>query len=111
LGFRVQGLGVRFEGTGFGLGYLSRRTLVPTLPLRTQQGYLDYKKTLPPLGPSLGHRHRHGVGSYGRALSYERGTPVRERSSDQQLDCLQETRQKSAMVGHVISKFWRRCDS
>jgi hypothetical protein len=42
------------------------------------QGYLAHKKqtTLP--GPPKDPRHRPTVGSWGGALSYERGTPVLE---------------------------------
>ena len=42
----------------------------PPLPV---QGYIALRKRPPPWGP----RHRHTVGSYGLALSYERGAPVR----------------------------------
>jgi len=40
------------------------------------QGYLAHKKTPNPLGPPEGPRHSPTVGSYGGAVSYERGTPV-----------------------------------
>jgi hypothetical protein len=40
------------------------------------QGYLAPHKTPTPLGPPRGRRHRRTVGSYGRAFSYERGTPA-----------------------------------
>ena len=43
----------------------------------TLQGYLAHKKLCPPLGPTQGPRRRRSVGSYGGAVSYERGTPVR----------------------------------
>jgi len=42
----------------------------------TVQGYLAHKKTPPPLGPPYDPRHDYTVGSYGVAVSYERGTPV-----------------------------------
>ena len=42
----------------------------------TVQGYLAHKKTPPPLGPPYNPRHGYTVGSYGVAVSYERGTPV-----------------------------------
>jgi len=39
-------------------------------------GYLAHKQQHPPLGPTQGPRHSPTVGSYGSAVSYERGTPV-----------------------------------
>ena len=53
--------------------------LVNDLPLNTNsclQGYLAHKKPPPPLGPPEGPRHKPTVGCYGRAVSYERGTPA-----------------------------------
>ena len=40
------------------------------------QGYLAHKKRYPPLGPPSGPRHSPTVGSWGSAVSHERGTPV-----------------------------------
>jgi len=40
------------------------------------EGYLAHKKPHPPLGPPKGPMHIPTVGSYGVAVSYERGTPV-----------------------------------
>ena len=40
------------------------------------QGYLAHEKRPPPLGPPGGPGHSLAVGSWGGALSYERGTPV-----------------------------------
>ena len=40
------------------------------------QGYLAHKKPPFPLGPPYEPRHGPTVGSYGVAVSYERGTPV-----------------------------------
>ena len=40
---------------------------------RPIQGYLAHKKPPPPLGPPQGPMHRTTVGSYGGAVSYERG--------------------------------------
>ena len=42
----------------------------------TVQGYLAHKNTPTPVGPPEGPRHMTSVGSYGAAVSYERGTPV-----------------------------------
>ena len=50
--------------------------LLPPLVGGQQQGYLAHKKQLPPLGPPYGPKHIPAVGSYGGAVSYERGTPV-----------------------------------
>ena len=41
-----------------------------------KQGYLVHKKSPSPLGPPQVPRLRATVGSYGGAISYERGTPV-----------------------------------
>ena len=43
------------------------------------QGYLAHKKTPTPLGPPYDPRHGPTVGSYGVAVSCERGTPVHQR--------------------------------
>ena len=59
----MQGLGFRVQGSGFGVQGL--------------QGYLADKKPPPPLGPPQEPRHGPTVGSYGVAVSYKRGTPVR----------------------------------
>ena len=40
------------------------------------KGYLTHKTRHCPLGPPYGSRHRPSVGSYGRNVSCERGTPV-----------------------------------
>ena len=42
------------------------------------QGHRAHKKPPPPLGPPQGPRHGATVGSFGVAVSYERGTPVLE---------------------------------
>jgi len=39
-------------------------------------GFLAHKKPPPPLGSPQGPRQRPTVGSWGKAVSYERGTPV-----------------------------------
>ena len=44
--------------------------------IKKVQGYLAHKKHLPSLGPPYGPGHSPIVGSYGGAVSYERGTPV-----------------------------------
>ena len=52
---------------------------VPLYPLYTKhgvQGYLDYKKTHPPLGPPYVLRPSPSVGFWGAVFSYERGIPV-----------------------------------
>ena len=41
------------------------------------QGYLAHQNTHPSPGPLQGPRHGLTVGSEGRAVSYERDTPVR----------------------------------
>jgi len=43
---------------------------------RGLQGYLAHKKTPPPLGPPYDHRRRPTEGSFGGAVSHERGTAV-----------------------------------
>ena len=40
------------------------------------QGHLAHKTTPTPLGPPYDPGHGPTVGSYGAAVSYERGTPV-----------------------------------
>ena len=45
---------------------------------RAVQGYLAHKKPPSPLGPPYEPKHGPTVGSYGVAVSYERGTPVRQ---------------------------------
>ena len=44
----------------------------------------------PPLGSTLVPRHRATVGSYGGAVSYERGTPVRTRTAPSVAVCSQD---------------------
>jgi hypothetical protein len=43
------------------------------------QGYLAHKKPHPALGTLEGPRHSPPVGSYGNAVSYGQGNPVRTR--------------------------------
>ena len=42
------------------------------------EGYLAHKKSCPPHRTSIGPRHSPTVGTWGGAVSYERGTPVEE---------------------------------
>jgi hypothetical protein len=62
------------------------------------QGYLAHKKPATPLGHPYGPRHGPTVGSYGAAVSYERGTPVQSVATVSvkvlQLDVKTETKTK-----------------
>ena len=45
-------------------------------PWEKSQGYLAHKKQPPSLGPPQGPKHSPTAGSQGKAVSYERGTPL-----------------------------------
>ena len=56
-------------------GYAGLESILKVLKVRTLQGYLARKKLRPPQDPK-GPRQSPIAGSYGGAVSYERGTPV-----------------------------------
>ena len=60
---------------------LFKKIEVLYLLLLLLQGYLAHENPLPPQGPPQVPRYRASVGSYGRGVSYERGTPVDMRLS------------------------------